>query len=169
MVDIDSRTARRYMRKAGDERPLKGYATVLGVFATVAGAVAGVARLTGRELPERPAVGDVALLAVATHKISRLLTKDAITSPIRAPFTEFQEAAGEAELNESPRGHGARHAVGELVTCPFCAGVWVAGGLATGLVFAPRLTRFGMGIAAAVAGSDFLHLAYDVAKRKASA
>ncbi|MFI5914248.1 DUF1360 domain-containing protein [Dactylosporangium sp. NPDC051541] len=167
MVDIDSRTARSYARKASDERPLRGYATVLGVFAAAAGAVAGVARLTGRQLPERPAAGDLALLAVATHKVSRLITKDAITSPLRAPFTEFEEPAGEAELNESPRGHGARHAVGELLTCPFCTGVWVAGGLAAGLVFAPRLTRFGMGVAAAVAGSDFLHLAYDAAKKSA--
>ncbi|WP_433606843.1 DUF1360 domain-containing protein [Dactylosporangium sp. CA-139114] len=166
MADIDSRAGREYARKAPDERPLRGYAAVLGIFAGAAGAVAGAARLTGRELPERPAAGDIALLAVATHKLSRLITKDAITSPIRAPFTEFEEPAGEAELNESPRGHGARHAVGELLTCPFCTGVWVAGGLAAGLVFAPRLTRFGMGVAAAVAGSDFLHLAYDAAKRK---
>jgi hypothetical protein len=169
MVDIESRTARAYARNAPDERPLRGYATVLGVFAAAAGTVAGVARLTGRRLPTRPAAADVALLAVATHKISRLLTKDAITSPIRAPFARFEEAAGEAELNESPRGHGARHAMGELLTCPFCTGVWVAGGLAAGLVFAPRLTRFGMGVATAVAGSDFLHLAYDAAKKAAEA
>ncbi|GAA3268479.1 DUF1360 domain-containing protein [Dactylosporangium vinaceum] len=168
MVDIDSRTARTYARKASDERPLRGYATVMGVFAAAAGTVAAVARLTGRRLPERPSVGDVALLAVATHKVSRLITKDAITSPLRAPFTEFEGAAGEAELNESPRGHGARHAVGELLTCPFCTGVWVAGGLGAGLVLAPRLTRFGMGVATAVAASDFLHLAYDVAKRAAN-
>jgi hypothetical protein len=167
MVDIDSHTARAYARNAPDERPLRGYATVLGVFAAAAGAVAGAARLTGRRLPERPSPGDVALLAVATHKISRLITKDAVTSPIRAPFTQFEAAAGEAELNESPRGHGARHALGELLTCPFCTGVWVAGGLAAGLVFAPRLTRFGMGVAGAVAGSDFLHLAYDAAKKLA--
>lgn len=168
MVDIDSRTAREYARNAPDDRPLRGYATVLGVFAAAAGAVAGVARLTGRELPTRPAAADIALLALSTHKISRMITKDAVTSPIRAPFTRFEEPAGEAELNESPRGHGARHALGELLTCPFCTGVWVASGLAAGLVFAPRLTRFGMGVATAVAGSDFLHLAYDAAKKAAA-
>ncbi|MGI5243796.1 DUF1360 domain-containing protein [Dactylosporangium sp. CA-139066] len=168
MADIDSRTSRAYARNAPDERPLRGYATVLGVFAAAVAAVAGVARLTGRQLPVRPAAGDLALLAVATHKLSRLLTKDAITSPIRAPFTQFEEPAGEAELNESPRGHGARHAMGELLTCPFCTGVWVATGLGAGLVFAPRITRFGMGVAAAVAGSDFLHLAYDAAKKTVS-
>lgn len=159
--------ARAYARTAGDERPLKGYAIVMATYATVAAAVAGVARLTGRRLPERPAAGDVALLAVSTHKISRLLTKDAVTSPLRAPVAQFEGPAGESELNESPRGHGARHALGELLTCPFCTAVWVAGGLAAGLVFVPRLTRFGMGVATAIAGSDFLHLAYDAAKRGA--
>jgi hypothetical protein len=166
MVDIDSGAARAYAAKAEDERPLRGYAVALGAFAAAAGAVAGLARLTGRALP-RVSAGDVALLAVSTHKVSRLLTKDAVTSPLRAPFVQFEEPAGEAELNESPRGHGLQHTVGELITCPFCAAVWVAGGLAAGLVLAPRLTRFGMGVAAAVAGADFLHLAYDAAKRKA--
>jgi hypothetical protein len=166
-ADTDVRAAQAYARDAGDERPLKGYALVMATFATAVAAVAGVARLTGRRLPQRPAAGDLALLAVATHKISRLVTKDAITSPLRAPFTRFDGAAGEAELNESPRGHGARHALGELLTCPFCTDVWVAGSLAAGLVFAPQLTRFGMGVASAVAGSDFLHLAYDAAKKAA--
>jgi Protein of unknown function (DUF1360) len=163
-ADTAIRAAQNYARPADDERPLKGYATVMAIFATAATAVAGVARLTGRRLPERPAAADVVLLAVATHKISRLVTKDAITSPLRAPVTQFEGPAGEAELNESPRGHGAQHALGELLTCPFCTGVWVASGLAAGLVFAPRLTRFAMGVATAIAGSDFLHLAYDSAK-----
>lgn len=167
MVDIDAGAARAYAARAEDERPMRGYAIALGAFAVAAGAVAGLARMTGRTLPGRVSVGDVALLAVSTHKISRLLTKDAVTSPLRAPFVQFEEPAGEAELNESPRGHGLQHAVGELITCPFCTGVWVVGGLAAGLVFAPRLTRFGMGVAAAVAGADFLHLAYDAAKRRA--
>ena len=164
-TDTDVRAVQAYARNAGDERPLKGYATVMTIFGAAAGGVAGVARLTGRRLPERPAAADLALLAVSTHKLSRLLTKDAITSPLRAPVARFEGPAGEAELNESPRGHGVQHALGELLTCPFCTGVWVASGLAAGLVFAPRLTRFGMGVATAVAGSDFLHLAYDAAKK----
>lgn len=165
--DTALRVGEAYARTADDERPLKGYAIVMATFATAAAAVAGIARLTGRRLPERPPAADLALLAVSTHKISRLVTKDAITSPLRAPVARFEGPAGEAELNESPRGHGAQHALGELLTCPFCTGVWVAGGLAAGLVFAPRLTRFGMGVATAIAGADFLHLAYDAAKKAA--
>ncbi|GAA5180119.1 hypothetical protein GCM10023322_11680 [Rugosimonospora acidiphila] len=43
----------------------------------------------------------------------------------------------------------------------------MASGLAAGLVLAPRLTRFAMGVASAVAGADFLHFGYDAAKRLA--
>jgi hypothetical protein len=166
-TDTASSLVRGYARNAEDERPLKGYALVMAGYASAAGAVALTARLLGRRLPERPAPGDLLLLALATHKLSRLLTKDAVTSPLRAPVTAFEGPAGEAELNERPRGRGARHALGELLTCPFCTAVWVASGLAAGLLFAPRLTRFGMGIATAIAGADFLHLGYDAAKRLA--
>jgi len=167
MTDIDIRPAREYARHADDERPLRGYATLMAAYTTAAATVAGVARLTGRRLP-RPTAGDVALLAVATHKLSRLLTKDAVTSPIRAPFTRFESADGEGQVNESPRGHGVKHALGEMLTCPFCAGVWVASSLSAGLVFAPRLTRFAMTVATAAAGADFLHLAYAKARKSAS-
>jgi hypothetical protein len=167
-TDTAAPAVRGYAERADDERPLAGYAVVMATYAGVAAAVAGLARLTGRRLPDRPPAADLALLAVSTHKISRLLTKDAVTSPLRAPVTRFEGPAGEAELNESPRGTDARHAIGELVTCPFCTAVWVAGGLAAGLVFAPRLTRFGMGVASAIAGADFLHLGYDAAKRVAA-
>jgi hypothetical protein len=164
-TDTSLRVVQGYAENASDERPLKGYATVMAIYATAAATVAGIARLTGRRLPDRMPAGDLALLSVSTHKISRLLTKDAVTSPLRAPVTRFEGPAGEAEVNESPRGSGAQHALGELLTCPFCTAVWVAGGLAAGLVFAPRLTRFGMGVATAIAGADFLHVGYDAAKR----
>src|SRR3954453_17828710 len=147
MVDIDARSAREDARDATDDRPWRGYAMVLATFGALAAAVAGVARLTGRRLPERPSAADVGLLTVSTFKLSRLLTKDAVTSPLRAPVARFERPAGAAELIESPRGHGLQHAVGEMLTCPFCTSVWIGGGLSAGLLFAPRVTRFAMATA----------------------
>jgi hypothetical protein len=167
-TDTHLRAVRGDATDAPDERPLRGYVAVMSAYTAGAALVAGIARLTGRRLPERIPGNDLVLMAVATHKISRLITRDAVTSPLRAPVTRFAAAPGEAEVIEVPRGSGARHALGELLTCPFCAAVWVAGGLAAGLVLAPRATRFGMGVAGAVAGADFLHLGYDAAKRLAS-
>lgn len=86
--------------------------------------------------------------------------KDPVTSPLRAPFTEYQGTQGPAELKEEVRGEGGRKTVGELVTCPFCTGVWVATGLTAGLVYLPRTTRLAMGTLAALAGADMLQFAH---------
>ncbi|MFD7922153.1 DUF1360 domain-containing protein [Streptomyces sp. NPDC059740] len=44
------------------------------------------------------------LLAAATHKLSRLVAKDPITSPLRAPFTRYQGTSAPSELAEEVRG-----------------------------------------------------------------
>jgi hypothetical protein len=64
-------------------------------------------RASGRELPERPSAADIALAGIATHKVTRLIAKDRVTSFIRAPFTRYQEPAGHGELEEAARGTGA--------------------------------------------------------------
>jgi hypothetical protein len=158
-----ARTKARY--EGGERRPLKGYLAAIGVYAAAAGSLVAVGRSRGVQLPERLSLGDTVLLSVATHKASRMLAKDAVTSPIRAPFTRYEEPAGEAELNESVRGHGVQHAVGELVSCPFCLAMWVSSGLTAGLVFAPRMTRLAMTVLTAVAASDALQIGYDGGKQ----
>jgi len=149
----------------GGGQPLRGYLTTLTVYSGVVAALAGTAAATRRRVPERPLMGDVVLISVATHKLSRMLAKDAVTSPLRAPVTRFQGAAGSSEVNEEPRADGKAHAAAELISCPFCLGVWVATAFSGGLVFAPRLTRLVATGLTAIAGSDFLQLAYDAAKR----
>lgn len=148
----------------GAERPLKGYLAALGVYAGLVAAAVAVGRWQNVRLPTRFSLGDTALLAVATHKASRLVTKSSVGSALRAPFTRYERPAGAAELVESTRGRGVRHAVGELVTCPFCTDVWLAGALTAGFVFAPKAARLVATTLTAVAVSDALHLAYDAAK-----
>ncbi|PXY22889.1 hypothetical protein BAY60_19910 [Prauserella muralis] len=146
-------------------RPLRGYLVVLGTYAGLAGALTAAGRALGVRLPQRISTGDTVRVAVATHKASRLLAKDAVTSPLRAPFAHYEEPAGMAELNESVRGHGAQHAVGEMLTCPFCLSVWIATGMTAGLVAAPRATRVVSTLLTVVAASDFLQIAYDTGKQ----
>src|SRR4051812_47822401 len=97
-----------------DERPLGGYALLMVAFAALAGGFAGWFRSSGRELPERVDGRDLALVTVATHKASRLIAKDRVTSAVRAPFTRYEEDEGPSEVGEAARGHGLRRAVGEL-------------------------------------------------------
>jgi hypothetical protein len=136
----------------------------MAAYGAVTGALAGTVKLTGRRLPSRVRWSDLALLTVATFRVSRLLAKDPVTSPLRAPFTRYQGTSGPAELKEDVRGSGLRKTVGELLTCPFCLAQWTATAFAFGLVLAPRATRFAAGVMTAVAGSDLLQLAYNAAE-----
>jgi hypothetical protein len=155
--------------RGGEDRPLGGYVTIMAVFGALLSGVAGVAVATGRKLP--PGVGpwDLLLIAAGTHKLSRTLTKDAVTSPLRAPFTRYTNTGGPAEVMEEVRHRdGLRHSIGELITCPFCLDIWVAAGFTIGLVFAPRLTRLVATALTAITGADFLHLLYAKAQEVAS-
>ena len=148
----------RYARD--EERPLRGYLITMATYAGLVSTLAASAKVTRRQIPDGFSVADVVLCAAATHKLSRLLAKDPVTSPLRVPFTSYQGTTGPAELKEEARGEGARKTVGELVTCPFCAGVWVATGLTAGLIFLPRTTRIAIDTFAALAGADILQFAH---------
>ncbi len=135
----------------------------MATYAAFVGAGAIAVRRKG--LPERLSWSDVALASVATHRLSRLISKDSVTSPIRAPFARFQGTGAPSELEEEVRGTGARKAVGELVTCPFCVSQWVATGFVFGLVLAPRATRLAATVLTSVTAADFLQFARAAAEQ----
>jgi uncharacterized protein DUF1360 len=150
-----------------DERPpLLSYAVTMSVFNVLFAGALLLARRRGRPLPERVGVADVLTLGVASHKLSRLIAKDKVTSPLRAPFTELEGEAGPSELSEASRGTGARKAIGEMLVCPYCLGLWVVAAFSVGLLFAPRLTRFVGAALSALTISDFLQIAYKAAEEK---
>ena len=87
--------------------------------------------------------------------------RGSVTSPVRAPFTEFEDAAGAAEHQEAARGeHGVRHTIGELITCPFCLAVWVGTSYVGALAVAPRAARTWAAVFTVTAVSDFLQHGY---------
>jgi hypothetical protein len=153
--------------RQGENRPLAGYTlamTVLGGIVGLAGAVAALRGTSSRRISPY----DLLLMTAATHKLSRLVAKDAVTSPLRMPFTRYRETGGPAEVMEEAREQGqVRHAVGELLTCPFCLSVWVATGFSIGFLFAPRLTRVAASTLSAVAGADYLQLLYSYLQQAA--
>ncbi|OBA62484.1 hypothetical protein A5647_07900 [Mycobacterium sp. 1100029.7] len=151
----------------GDEpRPLGGYVVVLLVYGLVVSAATVLGVVTGRRLPSQWRLLDLATVTLGTHKLSRTLTKDAVTSPLRAPFTRFSGSGGPAEVMEEVREDSPlRHSLGELLTCPFCLDMWVATGFAIGLVFVPRFTRLVAGVFTVLTGADFLQLAYAKAQQ----
>lgn len=150
---------------AGQQRPLGGYLGLVSIYAAGTAAAALLAKALKRPMPSRLSAGDLVLVGLATQKLSRMIAKDPVLSPFRAPFTRFAGQSGEAELSEEVRGRGLQHAAGELITCPFCLAQWVATGLVAGLVIAPKATRLLAGTLTAKAISDTAQLLYDATQK----
>ncbi|TMM15672.1 MAG: DUF1360 domain-containing protein [Actinobacteria bacterium] len=144
--------------------PYPAYAAITAVFAgglTVAG---GLARLLGRDPREETAL-DLVVLAAATFKASRTISRDEVTSFLRAPFVEGEAHSGGEEPLETGDFH---QAIGELVTCSRCIGTWVAAGLATTQILAPRMGRMLTWTLAAAGVNDFLQASFAALANKSN-
>ncbi|MGY2874004.1 hypothetical protein ACVW00_001194 [Marmoricola sp. URHA0025 HA25] len=144
----------------GTHDRIPGYLGALTVFGTSVLAAVLAGRAADKELPERFTTRDLVIGAVATHKFTRILAKDAITTPIRAPFTEFEKPLGSGEVQDRVRSDHPLHSVGELLTCPFCLAPWTATAYVAGLSLAPRAARAWAAVFAVVGGSDALQHLY---------
>lgn len=151
---------------AEERPPFLSYLSFMSIFGTLVAAALAIAKRQGRELPASVPAGQLLLVGVASHKVSRLVSKDKVTSPLWAPFTELEGRGGPAEFEERSRGTGVRKAIGELLICPFCLGLWVIAAFSVGLLFAPRVTRFVASLFSALTISDFLQIAYKAAEEK---
>jgi hypothetical protein len=139
-----------------EERPrLRSYAAMTSAFGAGAAAFLIAARRGEVELPET-VTKDLLLVGASTHKLARLITKDKVTSFLRVPFRRLEGEAGPAEVSEETRGTGPRAAIGELIGCPYCLGLWVASGLMVGLSLAPGEIRLITSTLSALTISDFL-------------
>lgn len=137
------------------EPPYEAYATIAGTFLAGLGLVAALARRS----PPATALDFVALSA-ATFKASRTLSRERVASFVREPFVEGED--------ERPAGEGLQRALGELVTCPRCVGTWVAAGLASSQMIAPRFGRALTWTLGAAAVNDFLQAAFAALCAKAN-
>jgi hypothetical protein len=136
--------------------PHRAYAGIMGAFV---GGLAGaglLARALGRDPPKHDAL-DLVVLAAATFKAARTISRDEVTSFLRDPFVE-----GEAhEGGEDPLETGdLRQAIGELVTCTRCIGTWAACALTVTEVLAPRVGRMLTWTLAAAGANDFLQAGF---------
>jgi hypothetical protein len=156
---IDEYGAKTAEKEECEEQLLAEYATLLGFFVTTVAVLTGVAAEQNR-LPRKFSVLDLALLGIATHKLSRIVAKDRVTGILRAPFVCYIRGCGAGEVEEEPRGRGFQRGIGHLISCPYCMAPWCATGLSFGLLFAPRVTRFFAGILVSITASDFLHRVY---------
>lgn len=145
-------------------QPLPEFLALLSTFAALASTAVITLKKEKGILPDRLRWSEWLLLGVATHRLSRLVSLDMVTSPLRAPFTRFEEFTGEGEVRETSRGRGLQQVIGDLVTCPYCTGMWIATALRLGRAVTPRLTNLAAEILALSALSNFLQHAYVATK-----
>lgn len=146
------------------DMPPGGFAGLMGLYLAGTGSFLTWAVRNDR-LPETMPAGDFAMLAVGSHKLSRLIGKDFVTSPFRAYFTEYRGAASDGmapkgETMETGRGGGLRQAIGQLLSCEVCLDPWTAATLFGTYTVDRKAGRFLGGLFAGIAAADALHHAY---------
>jgi Protein of unknown function (DUF1360) len=144
--------------------PYVAYAVIMGTFVGGLAAAGALAHLLGRDPREHDTL-DLTVLGLATYKASRTISRDEVTSFLREPFVEGTAHGG----GEDPVETGdLRQAVGELVTCSRCIGTWVAAGLATTQILAPRFGRLLTWSLAAAGVNDWLQAGFAALTHKAN-
>ena len=145
--------------------PYSAYATIMGAFAGGLAVAGALARALDREPRENTSL-DFAVLAAASFKAARTITRDEVTSFLRAPFVEGEAHEGQGE-EPVPTGD-LQQAIGELVTCSRCIGTWAAAGLAATQIIAPRFGRLLTWSLAAAGANDFLQASFAAVTAKAN-
>ncbi len=145
--------------------PYHAYATITGVFVAGLALAGGLARLLGRD-PRDQTWLDLATLSAATFKAAKTIARDDVTSFIREPFVEGDPRDPEEE--HPVQTGGMEQALGELVTCSRCVGIWAAAGLATTQDLAPRFGRMLTWTLAAAGINDLLQAGFAALTRKAN-
>jgi len=135
-----------------DRPPYAAYATLMATFAGGLAVAGALAKLLDRD-PEEFTALDLAALSLATFKAARTIARDPVTSWIREPLLE--DADG-----------GLEQALAELVTCSRCVGTWVAAGLGSTQIIAPRFGRLLTWTLGAAGLNDFLQAAFTTLTHK---
>jgi hypothetical protein len=145
-------------------RPYSTYAALVGIFGIGMSGLAGIASLRGRR-PEQLRPLDFAVLSAATFKAARTVAHDEVLSFLREPFVQ----GGAHEGDEKPvEDGGIRQAIGELLTCSRCIGMWAAAGVVGVHTVAPRSGRLLTWSLAASAANDFLQAGFSALAAKAN-
>jgi hypothetical protein len=118
-TEATGRVAERARREADayrgeNPRPLERYVIVLGIYGVLVALAAVVAAVTGRNLPVRP-LQDLITVTIGTHKLSRTLTKDAVTSRYgrRSPTTRAPARSSRGD-GGNPARQRVAHSTGSL-------------------------------------------------------
>lgn len=131
------------------------YGFFLTTYVVLWGLFLAFMRIGNLPWPQQIELIDVLLLSLATFRITEVITEEKVALFLRAPFCEkvrVQQADGSWDEEEVPKGRGLRRVAGELILCPWCAGVWIATLLSFFWIAAPTLARVVLLVFAVAAG-----------------
>jgi len=132
--------------------------TLIGIFlSTFAAFVTGVSRKKGDLAKREVKPFDLFMLIFATFRLGRLVAFDQVMEPVRASITKTVPDESGAGDTVVARGQGVRKSFGQLVSCPICAGTWIASGLVYALQLFPHPTRIFLSMISAVGGAELLN------------
>jgi hypothetical protein len=157
-------------RPSRKDMPLKLYSGLVILFNTLLGCLISKhdKHRTEENGPLQISFQDMVLLGVATHKLSRIVTKSLVGTPFRAPFTDFNDFLGYGEVQEEAKDRGIQLALGEIMSCNYCADPWIALGFLYSLRSYPEKTKLLFKFFSSVAIADFLHVAYEANRTRAN-
>jgi hypothetical protein len=104
------------------------------------------------------------LLGLATFRGAHIISNEKVSQPLRAPFVK--EIEQEDKTVERPLRHGFRGAMGSLLYCSSCSGVWVGAGLVYGYIFHAPITLVISSILAASAVERIITNGLDFVRNK---
>lgn len=89
---------------------------------------------------------DLAVDALATHRLTRLVTQDTITRPLRARIIRHayrfkDDDLTEAELDQMPHDDDDAPKLAAFIVCPWCVGLWISFGVVVARRYASLLWR----------------------------
>jgi len=132
--------------------PSAAYLALASAFLCITGTTLIWLRHRKLVLP-KPGILDLVLVGLGTARLSRLITRDKVMRPLRAPFT----ATEPGEIEERAKGSGMIRAAGELITCPRCTAIWAAGGLSLVYLASPSSGRFAGMVLSSSLISDYVN------------
>ncbi len=133
------------------------YSVLSGLFLSLFGAFALRQGRNRQDFKLKPF--ELLQLAFASYRLGRMVAYDKVFETYRAPFAKTIPDPSGAGDTTAPRGTGARQALGELITCPICAGTWISAGMVYALQLFPNAARTFMAIFSAIGIAEFLDAA----------
>lgn len=100
---------------------------------------------------------DLLTLGLTAFRLGRIIAFEGVAGPLREPFTETRADDSGAGQTVTARGEGVRHVIGELMSCPICAGTWVSAGLVYGSQVLPVPTRLLVAIMSTTGVAELLY------------